>query len=482
MSPSAYRQLKLEKLKFKATQRSTNNAPAHWRDWLPALFPHLFYHPFASHHIEFWQFIDIIRPGVKPPAFFAIWPRGGAKSTNAEGAVVFLGAKDYRKFALYVRRTQDKANESVQNIGAMIEQGQVSRYYPKFSERRLGKYNNSKGWRVDTLRCANGFNVVALGLDAAVRGIKIEEYRPDLIILDDIDDKDDTLVSIDKKIHTLTDDILPAGSHDTAVIGIQNLIHYNSIFKQIVDGKADFLHNRIVSGPFPAVIDLEYEPKAEGGYKVIGGTPIWEGQNLKIVEDQINEWGPAAFLKESQQQVTPKEGRVFHGFTRPGPDVKELDLSQASGFYRAHDFGAVNEVFGLYAKIGSKYYLIHEQMLPEATTADRAKLINAACVGKNMVAGWGGAKGEKQVRLDYMEAGLSIRLPGITDVESQIDRANEMLKSDELIICANCVHTIDQAMNCIRDGQGKIVNESSMHYLAQLRYFAAGIARKGWAR
>lgn len=178
----------------------------------------------------------------------------------------------------------------------------------------MGKYNNSKGWRVDTLRCGNDFNVVALGYDAAVRGVKIEEYRPDLIIIDDIDDKEDSLETIEKKIRTLTRDILPAGSIDVAVIGIQNLVHPRSIFKQIGEGTADFLYNRIVSGPHPAILDLEYEarPAPAKGYVITGGVPTWEGQNLETCQAQLDEWGLTAFLSESQHLVEDPPGGMYN--------------------------------------------------------------------------------------------------------------------------------------------------------------------------
>ena len=311
LSPAAYGQLKLERLKRKAKSRAKLQAPADWQSWLPTLFPKLFSRPFADRHSDFWNHIDAIRPDIKPPAFFAIWSRGGGKTTNAEAAVVRLGAKEVRKFCLYVRGTQDKANESVQNIAAMLEGKVVERHYPQLASRKLGKYGNSKGWRVDTLRCANGFSVVALGLDAAVRGIKIEEFRPDVVILDDLDSSLDSPTAVNKKIDTLTKSILPAGSNDVAILGIQNLIHPGSIFSRINDGSAEFLYNRIVSGPYPAIEGLTYEQKPEGGYRITGGTATWEGQSLEVCEAQINEWGLTAFLQEAQHEVDDAPGGLF---------------------------------------------------------------------------------------------------------------------------------------------------------------------------
>ena len=57
-----------------------------------------------------------------------------------------------------------------------------------------------------------------------------------------------------------------------------------------------------------------------------------------------------------------RAGRVYHAFDDKniGPASYDLDLSKCEGFYHSHDFGAVNHVWGLWAKIGKQYYLVHE--------------------------------------------------------------------------------------------------------------------------
>ena len=339
--------------------------PEHWQDWLTTLFPNVFTAPFAQRHKEFWEHVESIKARESPAPFFAIWPRGGAKTTSAETAAVRLGAKEVRRFCLYIRGTQDKANESVSSIAALLESKSIEAYYPKLASRKLGKYGSSKGWRVDTLRTVSGFNAVGLGLDAAVRGIKIEEFRPDLIIFDDIDSKKDSPETIEKKIDTLTTSILPTGSTNVAIIGIQNLIHSNSIFSKIVDGTADFLYNRTISGPYKAVDGLAYEQKPEGGYKIVAGTPTWEGQSLEICEKQMNDWGLSAFLQEGQHDVEDPPGGMFdhleyrhiHWADLPelidivvwvDPAVTSTDKSDSMGI-QADGLGVDNTLYRLYS-------------------------------------------------------------------------------------------------------------------------------------
>ena len=193
---------------------------------------------------------------------------------------------------------------------------------------------------------------------------------------------------------------------------------------------------------------------------------------LRKIENRLKEF---FFNALYQQSPILRSGRVYHQFTQPGPDVSQLNLNRVNGYYHSHDFGAVNAVWGLWAKLEGKFYLIQEQQLPEGTTASRAQLINARLDGLPVIAGYGGAKGEDQNRLDYGSAGVDIQLPHITDIESQINLANQMLESGEMVICSNCVHTINQLENCIRDKNEQIAEKSTWHYLDMLRYFAAGV-------
>lgn len=278
-----------------------------WQDWVRRFYPHVASKPFAPHHDQLWNWFDDLTPGVKPRARVAPWPRGGAKTSTGQLGCARVGAKLSRRFVLYVSSTQPQADGKVQDVGALFERLGVGR--------AVNKYGSSKGWRRDQLRTENGFNVAAIGLDAAVRGIKLDEFRPDLIVFDDVDLREDTPATTEKKIRAITTAILPAGSSDCAVLFLQNLIHKNSIVSQLVDGRAPFLHSRDVSEVIPAARGLQVaqRPNGVGGleYVVTGGAPTWEGQDLSVIQGQINEWGLPAFLRESQQEVEDDEGGLW---------------------------------------------------------------------------------------------------------------------------------------------------------------------------
>lgn len=285
-------------------------APVEWRDWLQTLFPGYVQHGFAQRHEEFWAWVWVMQAGIRPAPFVAIWPRGGGKSTSAELAVVAIAARRLRRYGLYVCETQDQADDHVQNVAGLLESRQVELYYPRLAERAVGKYGSARGWRRNRLRTASGFTLDAIGLDSAARGAKIDEHRPGLMILDDLDGELDSTAISERKITTLTRKLLPAGANDLAVLAVQNLVHAGSIFSRLAGREADFLLDRVVSGPHPAVEGLVTEQR-DGRQVIVGGTATWPGQDLERCQGIIDDSGLTAFLSECQHDVAAVAGGMF---------------------------------------------------------------------------------------------------------------------------------------------------------------------------
>jgi phage terminase large subunit-like protein len=291
-----------------------------WLLWLLTLFPeHVGSLP-AAHHALFWRWLWSIPETTRPRPFVAVWPRGGAKSTSAELGAVALGALGRRRYGLYVCETQDQADDHVGNIGDMLESARVEALYPALADRELGKYGSSKGWRRNRLRTAADFTVDAVGLDSGARGVKLEDARPDFLVVDDVDGEHDTEQRTAKKAATLTRKLIPAGARNLAVVAIQNLVHADSLFAQLVDGRADWLADRIVSGPIPAIGDLQVVKDAarevtDGAgrrraarHVITGGRPTWQGQDLRVCQEMLDDMGLAAFLTECQQEPIRFDG------------------------------------------------------------------------------------------------------------------------------------------------------------------------------
>ena len=284
-----------------------------WEEWLLAFAPGYTKYGFGPHHREFWDWVNQIEDK-RPRPFIGIWPRGGAKSTSAEMAVMMLGAQKKRKYCLYVCQTQDQADDHVSNIATLMESQAMNLAYPGVSDRLIGKYGNIRGWRRNRLRTATGFTIDALGLDTAARGIKLDEQRPDLMVFDDLDQELDTPNTTGKKEKTLSHSIIPAGAENLAIIAIQNMVHADSIFARLADGRAEYLADRIVSGPIPAIKGMAHDV-IEGKTVITGGTATWEGQHLDRCQDMLDDMGITAFLNECQHDTEPPPGGMFSHLT-----------------------------------------------------------------------------------------------------------------------------------------------------------------------
>lgn len=336
-----------------------------WRAWLAAIVMQFVTKPFGAHHVTFWDWVWTIEDGVapEPRAHINIWSRSHAKSTSAEAAVAMLCARGKRKYVVYVCRTQAQADQHVANIGGILESEAIADTYPTVGRRLVNPYGHSKGWMRSRLRSAAGFTIEAYGLDSAQRGAKIDEFRPDLIVFDDLDDPEDSEDTVQKMVDVLTRSLLPTGSRWLAVMGVQNLISDHGIFGRIVSGEGDFLKNRHLSGPIPAIEDLEWDieklPDGSNHYVVTGGRPTWAGYTLEDAQNDIDTYGLTSFLIEFQHEVGGK-GNMF-----PADAWQELETMPACRRYvRAWDFAGTESNrsdFTVGVKMGrlnGRYYVV----------------------------------------------------------------------------------------------------------------------------
>jgi predicted phage terminase large subunit-like protein len=313
--------------------------------WLLTTFPTYFQNtagvpvPLAPHHEALWAWLWALRPGVWQAPLIAIFARGGGKSTSTELGAAVVGYFGLRRYALYVSDTAKQADDHVATVASLFEGLGI--------ERAINRYGFSRGWSVNRLRTADGFTLDAIGLDVAIRGVRFEEFRPDLLILDDVDQQADTRETINRKVDILTRSILPAGSADLAVIGVQNIPNTDGIFAQLVDDRAEFLMERQLLGPFPALRHVpeqdwytaEVTPEGTRRWRIRAGEPVWAGQDLAACETLLNRMGPRGFEIECLHRIQHLGGTLFQ---RQWFRVVD-DWPRGASLVRYWDFAATEE-------------------------------------------------------------------------------------------------------------------------------------------
>jgi len=292
--------------------------------------------PLAERHLRFagWMgSLELDRPA--PPPIIEVWPRGGGKTTTFHVGAALVGKDLRRRFLLVVSRTQDQADAILEAIGTIFETIGI--------DRRVNKYNFSRGWNAQRLSCSNGFSVLSLGLDKAIRGIKIDFDRPDWIHLDDLDEFEDSPQMTTKLVRRLTKKIIPLRAKHCAISYVQNLIKEDGVMGRLVSDEADFLENRIQPPIEKAINDLVTEAwEHEDGrtrHRIVSGTATWEGQSLEVCQAYIYDEGLSSFLEERQHELFATQGYFFDEtkFRRYEGDV---DFSSFIKLCRAWDFAA----------------------------------------------------------------------------------------------------------------------------------------------
>lgn len=116
-------------------------------------------------------------------------PRGFVKTTFLKILTVWFIVYERNSFVLVIGLTEAKALDFVADLDSILGSPQCEAVYGRWSGNKM--VDNAKRKRVKY----NGRNVtlVPMGANTSVRGIQIDLERPDLIICDDIQDRDGAL-------------------------------------------------------------------------------------------------------------------------------------------------------------------------------------------------------------------------------------------------------------------------------------------------
>jgi len=296
-----------------------------WRSWYGEMFGKDFLASLDSaetddkHHSEalswHWEARTALLRGERPPndwfAYFPIWARGNMKSTLGRRIVICDAAISCSMgqpgYTLVIAGSRKKVRKTADTIEAMLQSQKVKQFYPMLGRAKRSKVTGaSKGWTTDYIRTAAGHIFEFAGLDESMAGALVEDVRITMLVPDDIDSREDSIVQATSNFETLTYEILPMRQANTLVFFAQNLISRYSVMYQIQTQKQRVLTNRKPTKPIPAVRNLITEPRTIGGVvrdAFVSGKITWRGWNKERVQDEIDTMGLPAFLRECQHEV-----------------------------------------------------------------------------------------------------------------------------------------------------------------------------------
>ncbi len=301
--------------------------------------------------------------------------RGSAKSTLITTASVLWSilGNPQKKFIILLSQTEQKARQHLQNIKRELEGNEILR-------KDLGPFDEERNQWGSTALIIKKFNAkIMIGsVEQSIRGLRFGAYRPDLIILDDVEDTDSvrTQDGRNKTYDWLTSEVIPAGDKNTKIIAVGNLLHEDSLLKR--------LEQRIKSKE----IDGIYRE-----YPIIDseGKPLWLGKyptEKDIEEERRKAMSDIAWAREYLLKIIASDGQVirrewikyydtipekkFHDWSATGIDLA-ISLADTAD-YTAMVSGHVRNAYS-----DAEIYILPNPVnkrLTSLETIDRAKQIS----------------------------------------------------------------------------------------------------------
>lgn len=159
--------------------------------------------------------------------------RGSGKSTLVTFSYSLwsiLGSQQ-KKFVLIICQTQAQAKQHMTNLRHELEHNKLLRS-------DLGPFQEETGgeWAMSSLVFSNTkARITIASIEQSIRGIRHYESRPDLIILDDVEDLNSTktLEGRNKIFEWFTREIVPLGDIGTRILIVGNLLHEDSLIMRL---------------------------------------------------------------------------------------------------------------------------------------------------------------------------------------------------------------------------------------------------------
>lgn len=213
--------------------------------------------------------------------------RNSAKSTilNTAFALWSIMGIHKKKFIVIASQTQQRAKEHLRNIRIEIEKNSLLRQY-------LGPFEEKEDqWHSTALVIPRyEAKIVAISAEEGIRGLRERSSRPDVLIVDDIEDSQTAMTKEgrDKTFNWITSELLPTGDPNTRAVFIGNYICDESALmrleKMIRDGEMKGAHLKVPlldndnniawPGMFPSLETVEEFRKS------IGNEISWQQEYL----------------------------------------------------------------------------------------------------------------------------------------------------------------------------------------------------------
>jgi len=211
-----------------------------------------------------------------------VLPRGWAKTTiGCLGLPAWCVVFQKRWHIPIISDSFDQAKDQLQTLKVEFEDN------PRLEE-DFGKLEGSL-WQAAEIVTSNGVKIRALGSGMKIRGRKFGKHRPDLVILDDIENLREVQSETSRSHlrHWLWNSVMKAGWEDTKLLALGNYLHWDCLLIHLVENPMFTSHVHQAIPSWPERMDLWDE---------------WRGIIVNL-EDADKEKTARAFYEENKEEM-----------------------------------------------------------------------------------------------------------------------------------------------------------------------------------
>jgi len=247
---------------------------------------------------------QVYRPLIDPQVklLIVVMPRGFGKTTILQGFLTQQVVNRRHPVIVYISDTYTQAEMHTETVRSELEA----------NEKIARLYGNQVGnkWTSSIWTTSNGVTVVPKGSNQSIRGLKIGQHRPSLVIIDDPenDENTDTEEQRDKlwrHIYAVVKPMMQAGRADTKIAYIGTTIHEDCVLLRLIDLVSKSPYNKDKS-----IKVVRLSARDEEGHSI--WPALWSDERLDAEEAFYAAAGQIdVFYREYLSQVISTKDATF---------------------------------------------------------------------------------------------------------------------------------------------------------------------------
>jgi len=255
-------------------------------------------------------------------------PREHAKSTTVSFLFVsYCIAYERKKFILIVSDTASQAENFLSDLKEELETNDDLHLM-------FGQFFGKEKWTAGDFVTKTGIRVLAKGAGQSLRGVRRKESRPDLVVVDDLENDElvNTLAQRDKLYNWFNKVLINVTGKGGQIAVIGTILHYDSVLSRLLDSKKD--DARWYTKKYQALW-------TDGDEKKVLWAEWWDLERLLIRRQDIGEY---AFQSEFLNDPIDESTAIFkrNWITDNAFELKDLPRNEAGDPDIKATYGAID--------------------------------------------------------------------------------------------------------------------------------------------